>query len=193
MNLYTYCIGVTLETTHNPMRGTIIGSLPHFGPEWKIRIQFTVRSLPTHGWTNILHLSYAENQLVGSRYPSLFLHQNGDLHFTSHVNGNPNFARNYNDRIQAGQTYDVLIQQLPKSNGHFEYKALVNDVEVVSEENTEAIALEKAFVYWSDPWYDSPDIDVSLLKIEYKITNPIGKKEHTKNTRFYSSKHFLSF
>ena len=155
-------------------RGRVIGRLPQFGPEFKVRMIFTVKAMPVRDWASILHITYGDNQLDGARYPGLFLHQNGDLHFASYVNGDFNYARNFNG-VRARQTYDVTIEQNLKSNGKLQYEAFVNKTQVVSVENTKSLTLEKGIVYFSDPWYDQADLKVSYLNIRYKIRNPESK------------------
>ena len=170
-------IVITMETTAiNPRRGTSIGTLPKFGPEWEIHLGLKIKSLPSTNSNarNILHITYGTDEFgIGSRYPAVFLF-NGLLHLTSHVNKNSNFHRNSNE-VQAGQYYDILIKQFPTSNGDYQYQAYVNGTEVASVENTDPIKLEKAVVYLSDPWYDRADVDISHLRIEYKIKNTNGK------------------
>ena len=149
--------------------------LPRFGPEWEIHLGLKIKSLPSTNWRNILHISYESERFgIGSRYPAVFLNPDGFLHLTSHVNGDLNSYKNYNG-VQAGQYYDILIKQFPTSNGDYQYQAYVNGTEVASVENTDPIKLEKAVVYLSDPWYDSADVDISHLRIEYKIKNTNGK------------------
>ena len=43
-----------METTAiNPRRGTSIGTLPKFGPEWEIHLGLKIKSLPSTNWRNI--------------------------------------------------------------------------------------------------------------------------------------------
>ena len=110
---------------HKVFRTPEIAELPKFGPEYKTRIVFKVNSLPPRNWANIFHITYGENQLKGSHFPSLFLNVHSFMRTILPIENNSVYELDFNETIKVGESYDMTLQQNQMENGKFLFEALL--------------------------------------------------------------------
>ena len=107
-------------------KNTEIGTIPSWGPLYRISFDLKVNSLSRTVWTNVISFrgNGAKNNHgnLGDRIPAVFMHSNGRLHFSSSVGAKPSY--NANSPVPLKKWLYVIIEQYPL-NGKVKVKYLL--------------------------------------------------------------------
>ena len=136
----------------------VVGTLPVIGPTFVVKLKLTVNSLPLAPLANIFHVTKGTNSDSGSRYPALWLTNEGALHFESERNGKFNASNDFLD-LELKKLHEIQMTQSPK-DGKMVFEIVIDGKIIVSEENADPITFEEAKIYLSDPWYPSAPVEL---------------------------------
>ena len=90
---------------------------------------------------------------LGDRIPALFVFQNKQFGFRFHVNGNNNYAVQYD--YELNKQYQIEISQKKNSDGESVYKIIINGETFHEVINTTPRNFYNATLYLSDVYYDT--------------------------------------
>ena len=156
-------------------QGYLAEVLPNLSPEWaiafKVRLHSPIPQINLNNMAcNIIHLSQnngGRNSVHGDRTPFIALKkENAQLHISSSVNGNHNFAENL-IIFQMNQTYHIEVKQRYVNSGNYRYSIHVNGDEAFGVLNTDARQFYDINVYASNPLHDPCPVYIS----NFKLTN----------------------
>ena len=106
-------------------------------------------------WSNIIHGTVKNDSGKGNRLPLInFQKESTGLHICYDVNNDPNYCYN-TDPLPMLNFSSVVVQQIQRSDGGYEFQIIINDILVHSTPNTNPHAFEDVLYYTSDPWRDA--------------------------------------
>ena len=141
-----------LDTNQQAIKkNNIKQSFKNWGDLFKIEFFIQVTKIPTHVWTNVFHFTAQGNgHKYGDRIPAFWINRQGYFHICSAVNGNANYCKNFNFKLQ--KFYQVTIQQVNEF-GKCWYEIVIDGVSILKIENKQAKRFSSVRLYASDPWY----------------------------------------
>ena len=96
-------------------KNTVIGTIPSWGPQFRVSFDMKINSYQKTDWTSILDFKgnggTREKGKHGDRIPTV-LHEkkNKELIFCSSVNGNENYHIKY--KVDLKKWYNIIIEQI---------------------------------------------------------------------------------
>jgi len=135
-------------------KGKLTKEYQDWGKEFEIEFDIVVNKLPNGEWLNVFHFTGTKEGCcgLGDRIPALFINKGGYFHFTTALDDDGNYYKNFNFELET--TYHVTIQQL-KINSKYWYDIIINNERKFREENKNPKSYSTVLFYNSDPWFDS--------------------------------------
>ena len=162
----TFFILVGVEL-FNPslQRNNLVATLSTMGPQYVLKINLTVNSLPDTDWTNVFQVTIGGWMgTTGDRYPWLGLGTNGILLFKSDKNNKRN-QKLLEFTPTLGTKYKIELRQVERSGTTFT-EIFIDDTEMYSDVNTAPLTVENAMVYLSNNFRQSADATVEYFYLE---------------------------
>ena len=146
-----------------PEPGHILATIPRLSTEWSVELYMRFFVFPVE-WTNILHLTNGSfRKEFGERIPAIFFRSKCNcLRISSSVNNSIYFMDS--DRIYENQTYFLDIQQRYISNGQYRFFVNINNIEVNSMTNTNAMQFYNVKMYLNGVNNQRPSVDIWNIK-----------------------------
>ena len=146
-------------------RGNHVWSIPKWSQEFRIEFDILVEMEinVTTDVVNVFRITNTDNDYfrlgtdvsngLGDRIPALFVFQNKQFGFRFHVNGNNNYAIQYD--YELNKQYQIEISQKKNSDGEAVYKIIINGETFHEVINTTPRNFDNAMLYLSDVHYDT--------------------------------------
>ena len=141
-------------------KGKLVQEFQNWGLLYKVEFEIMVTH-PGSGWTNVFHFTADGDYFNdGDRIPSLLINSDRYFHFSSSVNGNPNYQQNA--VFVLGKKYQMIIRQF-KSNATYWYEIIIDGVSKLKIKNNQAKRFSSVKMYASDPWHNSFTSDLGSI------------------------------
>ena len=136
-------------------RGNYVWSIPEWRQEFRIEFDILVEMELNVTEVNVFRITNTDNNYfgLGDRIPALFVYQNKRFGFRFHVNGNYNYAIQYD--YELNKQYQIEISQKKNSDGKAIYKIIINGETIHEVINTTPRNFDNALLYLSDVHYDT--------------------------------------
>ena len=106
-------------------------------------------------WSNIIHATVKNDIGEGCRLPLInFQKESTGLHICYDINNDNNYCFDTKPLLMSNFS-SVVVQQIQKSDGVYEFQIIINDIMVHSTPNTNPHAFGDVSYYASDPWRDA--------------------------------------
>ena len=148
-------------------KGSLTKEYHNWGDIYSIEFDVVVTKL-NENWMNVFHFTATNENCCdnGDRVPALFINKAGYFHFTTSLNDNGNYWKDFT--FVLGKTYHVIIQQSKEDNKYW-YEIIIDGDSLLREENKSPKTYSTVDLYTSDPWHDPFSSDfgnVYNLKIQ---------------------------
>ena len=136
-------------------RGNYVWSIPEWRQEFRIEFDIIVEMEINVSAVNVFRITntYHDYNELGSRIPAFFVFQNKQFGFRFRVNGNDNYATQYD--YELNKQYQIELSQKKNSEGKAIYKIIINGETIHEVVNTTPRNFDNALLYLSDVHSDT--------------------------------------
>ena len=136
-------------------RGNHVWSIPKWSQEFRIEFDILVKMEINVNEVNVFRITNTDHNYegLGCRIPAFFVFQSKRFGFRFHVNGNNNYAIQYD--YELNKQYQIELSQKKNSDGESVYKIIINGETFHEVINTTPRNFDNAMLYLSDVHYDT--------------------------------------
>ena len=163
---------------HKLAKNTILETLPAFGKQWSVALQFKPTQYVDNMTTSILHM--IQNGKRENTTLRIFLLQgNNKLIVDSVVTGGQNLRKRFTTQLALNVWTNIDISQR-LFEGQYMFRILVDNNKLFSTENNKAEQFSNVSVYASSPWMTAQPGSIRNLTIQIskgRLQNKLSLKK----------------
>ena len=148
-----------------PIRDNRIGHMDYLPRGWRLYVEIRPYGR-NKDWSNIIHATVKKDVGEGYRLPLInFQKRSSGLHICYDVNNDNNYCFD-TDPLPMLNFSSVVVQQIQKSDGGYEFQIIINNILVHSTPNTNPQAFGDVWYYASDRWRDAAKATIKNFDVK---------------------------